>query len=203
MQVENRMDDKVLTTGTGSADGSPPEELRGRVARLEAELAGLRRAMRTRARIEQAMGVLAVLHQCSPDTAFQLLVRLSQQHNTKLHHVAQLIVQLAGEHSAAAHTDRLLERLSSDEPASATAPRAAAADGQSQLTADPALIAAARHLVEAYGPASATGAPSPAVRQALVELYRLLVDRGWIPPYDVLHEMVDRATDGTRAERSG
>ncbi|MCP2163724.1 ANTAR domain-containing protein [Goodfellowiella coeruleoviolacea] len=193
------MDDKVLTTGSG--DGSPPEELRGRVARLEAELAGLRRAMRTRARIEQAMGVLTVLHQCSPDTAFRLLVRLSQQHNTKLHHVAQLIVQLAGEHSTAGHTDRLLERLSSAEPPRAAA-RAGAAEPQPRLTADPALIAAAHQLVDAYGPASTPGASSPTVRQALVALYQLLVDRGWIPPYEVLHDMGEPAADEQR-EASG
>jgi hypothetical protein len=57
------------------------------------ELDGLRAAMRTRATIEQAKGVLMCLHGCSADEAFQRLVRLSQTSQRKLHDVASKIIE--------------------------------------------------------------------------------------------------------------
>lgn len=66
------------------------------VADLEhtrSELDGLRTAMRTRATIEQAKGVIMGLNACSEDDAFATLVRLSQASQRKLHDVAALIVQ--------------------------------------------------------------------------------------------------------------
>lgn len=56
------------------------------------ELDGLRAAMATRATIEQAKGVLMGLRGCSPEEAFQDLVRLSQSAQRKLHDVASLVV---------------------------------------------------------------------------------------------------------------
>ena len=64
----------------------------GRVQRLEAEVAGLRRAMSGRAPIEQAKGVLAERLGCSPDDAFAHLSRLSQQSNVRLADLAASIV---------------------------------------------------------------------------------------------------------------
>src|SRR5689334_22172138 len=70
----------------------PAEALAGVVARLRAELAGVRRAMRNRAVIEQAKGVLVERLGIAPDAAFNQLVRLSQQTNIKLAEVAAALV---------------------------------------------------------------------------------------------------------------
>ncbi|MET9618625.1 SpoIIE family protein phosphatase [Kitasatospora indigofera] len=54
------------------------------IDRLRAEVEGQRRAMRTRAVIEQAKGILVERLACSPEQAFQHLTRLSQDANRKL-----------------------------------------------------------------------------------------------------------------------
>jgi Stage II sporulation protein E (SpoIIE)/ANTAR domain/PAS fold len=64
----------------------------GRVQRLEAEVAGLRRAMSSRAVIEQAKGVLAERLGCPPDEAFDHLSTLSQRSNVRLADLAASIV---------------------------------------------------------------------------------------------------------------
>jgi hypothetical protein len=53
---------------------------------------GLAEAMRTRAVIEQAKGILAAERQIPPEQAFTLLAELSQHSNTKLRDVAQQLV---------------------------------------------------------------------------------------------------------------
>jgi hypothetical protein len=58
---------------------------------------GLADAMRTRAVIEQAKGILAAEHRVNPEQAFQLLVELSQHANVKLRDVA---VELVAERTA-------------------------------------------------------------------------------------------------------
>lgn len=68
------------------------EALSAVVARLRAELDGLRRAMRNRAVIEQAKGALVERMRISPDEAFDHLVRLSQHTNVKLAEVAAALV---------------------------------------------------------------------------------------------------------------
>jgi hypothetical protein len=86
-------------------------------------------AMRSRATIEQAVGVIVAAEGCCPETAWQLLVRLSQRSNTKVHRVAQLVVQQAGRAG------------SSVEPSGAQPPlrrwSERAASGTSGLTAEP------------------------------------------------------------------
>src|SRR4051794_10681646 len=49
-------------------------------------------AMRSRATIEQAKGILIADHEITPDEAFQRLVALSQQSNRKLRDIAQRLV---------------------------------------------------------------------------------------------------------------
>lgn len=73
----------------------PDEALFSVVQRLRSELDGLRRAMRNRAVIEQAKGVLAARLQVSPDDAFDQLLDLSQRTNTKLVDVAAALVGTA------------------------------------------------------------------------------------------------------------
>ncbi|MFY1668870.1 SpoIIE family protein phosphatase [Plantactinospora sp. WMMB334] len=65
------------------------------MARLRAEVAGLRRAMRHRAMIEQAKGVMAARLGVPPEQAFDHLLRLSQDTNTKVTGVAAAVVGTA------------------------------------------------------------------------------------------------------------
>ncbi|WP_433079506.1 SpoIIE family protein phosphatase [Dactylosporangium sp. CA-052675] len=77
------------------AEGSsaePAEALAALVAKLRAELTGVRTAMRNRAVIEQAKGVLVERLGVTPDQGFDQLVRLSQRTNIKLIEVAAAIV---------------------------------------------------------------------------------------------------------------
>jgi hypothetical protein len=70
----------------------PTEALAALVAKLRSELAGVRTAMRNRAVIEQAKGVLVERLGITPDEGFDHLVRLSQRANIKLIEVAAAIV---------------------------------------------------------------------------------------------------------------
>ncbi|WP_432829878.1 SpoIIE family protein phosphatase [Dactylosporangium sp. CA-092794] len=74
------------------ASAEPAEALAALVAKLRAELTGVRTAMRNRAVIEQAKGVLVERLGITPDQGFDHLVRLSQRTNIKLIEVAAAIV---------------------------------------------------------------------------------------------------------------
>jgi PAS domain-containing protein len=76
----------------GEAPLEPTEALATLVAKLRQELAGVRTAMRNRAVIEQAKGVLMERLGISADESFDHLVRLSQRTNVKLTEVAATIV---------------------------------------------------------------------------------------------------------------
>ena len=60
---------------------------------LQDEVAGLRKAMETRATIEQAKGILMAAEHCTPEEAFDVLVRASQRENRKLAVIAAGIVE--------------------------------------------------------------------------------------------------------------
>ncbi|PPK63126.1 ANTAR domain-containing protein [Actinokineospora auranticolor] len=147
-----------------------------RVAELQSELDGLRRALRTRATIEQAMGVLVVLRRCSPKEAFDALVRLSQQYNTKLHRVARLVVDMFAEPAVEPMDAYLRRRTGQDAP-----------DGDPD--AGPGAFDAA--LLDAVRALSAVTPGTPELDLALRDLYRVLVEQGWVPPYDVLGPIAD------------
>jgi GAF domain-containing protein len=57
-------------------------------------------AMKTRATIEQAKGILMGAQRCGPDEAFDLLTRASQRENVKLRDIARRIVDNAVERGA-------------------------------------------------------------------------------------------------------
>ncbi|HEX6873222.1 MAG TPA: SpoIIE family protein phosphatase [Micromonosporaceae bacterium] len=65
----------------------------GEVHRLRAELTGLHQAMSTRATIEQAKGILSERLSIDPESAFDYLVRLSQQANVRLADVAAKVAR--------------------------------------------------------------------------------------------------------------
>lgn len=60
------------------------------------ETGHLREAMRTRAVIEQAKGIVMTTRHCTAEEAFELLVRTSQAQNRKLHEIATDLVDRAG-----------------------------------------------------------------------------------------------------------
>ena len=64
-------------------------------ARTAAEVSQLRTAMESRAAIEQAKGIIMGRDRCSPDEAFDMLRRISQSRNVKLHDIARAIVDAA------------------------------------------------------------------------------------------------------------
>ncbi|MEV8610122.1 ANTAR domain-containing protein [Amycolatopsis sp. NPDC051373] len=66
-----------------------PRDYRAAVAEIEQ----LRAALRSRAPIEQAKGMLMERHSCGPDEAFDALRAISQDTNTKLRDVARTIVE--------------------------------------------------------------------------------------------------------------
>ncbi|WP_244204313.1 ANTAR domain-containing protein [Streptomyces africanus] len=59
---------------------------------LRAEVTQLRRAMQTRPTIDLARGILMASFGLSPERAWSVLVRTSQNTNTKLHHLARDLV---------------------------------------------------------------------------------------------------------------
>ncbi|MFC8721244.1 SpoIIE family protein phosphatase [Kitasatospora sp. NPDC057198] len=91
-------------------------ELEATVDRLRTELEGVRTAMRTRAVIEQAKGVLVERLGCAPERAFEELVRRSQDGNRKLALVAAELVAAAAPPPAARETPAI------DEAPAASAP---------------------------------------------------------------------------------
>lgn len=64
-------------------------------AKAAEEAAGLRTAMHSRAVIEQAKGILMARDRCTPEEAFDILIRLSQHRNIKLRDLARIIVNSA------------------------------------------------------------------------------------------------------------
>ncbi|HEV7898368.1 MAG TPA: SpoIIE family protein phosphatase [Planosporangium sp.] len=81
-----------LRDGAQRQAPEPAEALAALVAKLGAELTGVRTAMRNRAVIEQAKGVLVERLGVTPDQAFDHLVKLSQRANIKLIEVAASVV---------------------------------------------------------------------------------------------------------------
>ncbi|MCX5058833.1 ANTAR domain-containing protein [Streptomyces sp. NBC_00201] len=82
-------------SGPDGLDAPPPAVLDGRSGQrgvdheLRTEVAQLRRAMRTRPAIDVARGILMASFSLSAEAAWTVLVTASQNTNTKLHHLAQ------------------------------------------------------------------------------------------------------------------
>jgi GAF domain-containing protein len=64
-----------------------------RYARATVEVTELREALESRATIEQAKGIIIAHERCTPEEAFELLVRISQNRNIKLRDVAAAIIE--------------------------------------------------------------------------------------------------------------
>lgn len=78
----------------GGVAGGPVDRaaLEARAAALEAEVAGLRRALETRDPICYAVGILAARAQCSPQEAWRLLLSLSQRRNVRVRDLAAAVL---------------------------------------------------------------------------------------------------------------
>jgi AmiR/NasT family two-component response regulator len=61
-------------------------------AEASAKAQNLQRALESRKTIDMALGVLIAAHHCSPDEAFAILSRASQNQNRKLRDLAEVIV---------------------------------------------------------------------------------------------------------------
>lgn len=72
--------------------GNGDSKHRAIVEELTSEVRNLRRALESRAVIEQAKGILISQSRCSEDEAFELLRKASQRSNRKLHDIAVELV---------------------------------------------------------------------------------------------------------------
>lgn len=111
---------KVTMSGTPLPPGEPrlPEELDpiGETAPRD-EVAQLREAVQSQRDIGVAIGLLSARYRCSTEQAWRMILRVSQDSNTKVRVVARVLV---GTHDGTAgHEDRaLLETLAVHLPAS-------------------------------------------------------------------------------------
>jgi hypothetical protein len=84
--------DRGHVDGVNLVDGvDPVPDWQDRIAKLEAEVAQLREALTYRQQYGVVTGVLAVRFGISPDRAWQVLVRLSQQSNLKVQIIARVL----------------------------------------------------------------------------------------------------------------
>jgi ANTAR domain len=86
-----------------AVDGTQVEQLRR-------EISGLKAALVSRATIDQARGILVARFHITPDGAFELLVRWSQDRNIKLRAIAETLVALAQHGPEGPGVDRSLGR---------------------------------------------------------------------------------------------
>ena len=77
-------------TEAGLVAGRP--DTSSRVAELEAEIAQLKDALATRQQIGVATGLLAQRFAITPDRAWSLMVRLSQNGHVKVREIAQAVI---------------------------------------------------------------------------------------------------------------
>ena len=82
-----------LSAFIDAADADDPGPYLETIRALEAEVAGLRRAMESRGFIEQAKGIIMARQHCNADEAFEWLVRLSQVQHVKIRDLAATIVE--------------------------------------------------------------------------------------------------------------
>ncbi|ROP41581.1 ANTAR domain-containing protein [Saccharothrix texasensis] len=164
-------------------DNGHDDSLTARIASLEAEIVGLRKAVQTRTVIGQATGLISAVQGCTPQEGFQLLVRMSQHHNVKLHTIALKLLDLSTE---------LGPRQAVRAVHASAEPVPEPADGHVAAPEWPGVevVNAARGLVAAYDAAQYSGDDRPEVRRQLADQVesagRLLAEKltevGWLIP---------------------
>ncbi|NUT53189.1 MAG: ANTAR domain-containing protein [Saccharothrix sp.] len=159
-------------------DNGHDDSLTARIASLEAEIVGLRRAVQTRTVIGQATGLISAVQGCTPQEGFQLLVRMSQHHNVKLHTIALKLLDLATELGP---WQAVRAVHGATEPGDGRPPAVAEWPGVE-------VVHAARRLVAAYDAAQESGDDRPEVRRQLADQVELagrqlaekLTEVGWL-----------------------
>ncbi|MFJ9740665.1 ANTAR domain-containing protein [Streptomyces sp. NPDC101166] len=73
--------------------GGTQEQLKERIAALEAEIAQLQQAVVSHAVVDQAIGVVVAVGHLRPEQGWEVLKEISQRTNTKLREVAEYVVQ--------------------------------------------------------------------------------------------------------------
>src|SRR4051812_21800330 len=127
----------------------PTQALAALVEKLRGELSGVRTAMRNRAVIEQAKGVLVERLGVSPDDSFDQLVKISQRANIKLIEVAATIVGTTAPDPTGTVDAELRDHLARTAARPATAPPRATSTtrrgaGRTARPGEPAPTAAGR-----------------------------------------------------------
>ncbi|WP_433262377.1 ANTAR domain-containing protein [Actinosynnema sp. CS-041913] len=158
--------------GDDGLDGT----LAARIASLEAEVIGLRKAVQTRTVIGQATGLIAAVQGCTPQQGFQLLVAMSQHHNVKLHTIALKLLDLAAELGPRQAVRAVHLPAESDGPVDGDWPGLE-------------VVHAARRLVAAYDAVDTAADELPEVRRQLADQVTLagqllaekLAEVGWLP----------------------
>ncbi|MGY0488117.1 ANTAR domain-containing protein [Streptomyces sp. WG-D5] len=84
----------------------PTEALAEENARLRTEVAQLKQALTSHAVIDQAIGVVVVLGEVSPDEAWRVLREVSQRTNVKLRLVAEHVLAFAQGHAELPEAER-------------------------------------------------------------------------------------------------
>ena len=99
------------TSPSGSNPIDPVLDIDGtQVEILRQEISGLRAALVSRATIDQARGILIARFRISPEGAFDLLVRWSQDRNIKLRAIAEALVTMTQHGPDDSGLDRSLAR---------------------------------------------------------------------------------------------
>ncbi|MCC8249460.1 ANTAR domain-containing protein [Saccharothrix luteola] len=170
-------------------DNGRDDSLTARIASLEAEIVGLRKAVQTRTVIGQATGLISAVQGCTPQEGFQLLVRMSQHHNVKLHTIALKLLDLSAELGP---RQAVRAVHASAEPEPELEPGLEPGDGHLAVAEWPGVevVNAARGLVAAYDAAEHSGDDRPEVRRRLADQVesagRLLAEKltevGWLAP---------------------
>ncbi|MEU4765284.1 ANTAR domain-containing protein [Actinosynnema sp. NPDC023794] len=166
-------------------DNGRDDSLTARIASLEAEILGLRKAVQTRTVIGQATGLISAVQGCTPQEGFQLLVRMSQHHNVKLHTIALKLLDLSTELGPR-------QAVRAVHASAEVAPDPEPGDGHVAVAEWPGVevVSAARGLVAAYDAAQHSGDDRPEVRRRLADQVesagRLLAEKltevGWLVP---------------------
>lgn len=89
---------QIPRTGPGDRADAVPADEDAELETLRGEVSQLRNALTSRATIDQAKGIIMAERHCTPEEAFEVLVKLSQNSNVPLRDVASTLVsqQLEG-----------------------------------------------------------------------------------------------------------
>lgn len=116
-------------TRVGDGTGSPPADHEEQLLDAMRQIETLRRALVSRAVIDQAKGILMALQRIGPDTAFEVLSSVSQAENVKVSRLAETLVAIVAQQQPVA--DGESERIVRTRLLDGSPQRSATGDGRS------------------------------------------------------------------------